>query len=252
MRDYQGVVARLQALGRRGWQVEPVAEIAGYPVYTVQRSMAGNAPTVLLSGGMHGEEPAGVEGVLRWLEGTRWRSWRLNWFVLPCINPYGWERNQRRNRQRRDINRHFRGRSAVPEAELIKRLVRGRRFLFSMEFHEDVDATGFYLYEARRHGVFIGEQVVQAVSRVVHINRDPVIDGNEATAMGIIRRDLTLAGMRRRKQWPMAYHLYQKCTDNIFGSETPITVPLRQRARAHQVALATLVELVTGERSATG
>ena len=63
---------------------------------------------ILITAGVHGEEPGGVEGALRWLEGGEWAKWRVNWLVLPCINPYGWERNQRRNAQGRDINRQFR------------------------------------------------------------------------------------------------------------------------------------------------
>jgi murein tripeptide amidase MpaA len=59
----------------------------------------------------------------------------VNWFVLPCTNPFGWERDRRSNAQRRDINRQFHRDTGTAEAELIKRLVRGRRFLFSMEFH---------------------------------------------------------------------------------------------------------------------
>jgi murein peptide amidase A len=241
VRDYDSIVSRLRALNHSELRVTQVATIADYPWFQVER--AGDAPTVLLTGGMHGEEPGGVEGVLRWLESGRWQRWRVNWLVFPCINPYGWERNYRRNQQRRDINRQFRARTDTPEAELIKRIVRGRRFLFSLEFHEDVDATGYYLYELRRHPPYIGECVVRAVGRVVHINRDAVIDGHEATGEGLIRRVAAATVMRQRRQWPMAYHLFRHCTDHVLGSETPVTVPLKQRARAHVVALQTALKL---------
>jgi murein peptide amidase A len=133
--------------------------------------------TVLLSSGIHGEEPGGVEGVLRWLEGADWQKWRVNWFVMPCINPYGWERNQRFNAQGRDINREFRSPSEAPEAELIKRLLQGKTFLLSIEFHEDIDASGYYLYELQREPPFIGEKIVCAVEKVIPVNPDRVIDG---------------------------------------------------------------------------
>ncbi|MEI6085267.1 MAG: M14 family metallocarboxypeptidase [Verrucomicrobiota bacterium] len=229
------MTGRLRAL--RDWRVRPVATVWDYPWFTVERTFSKRAPTVLLTGGMHGEEPAGVEGVLRWLESDRWRKYPVNWLVFPCINPYGWERNQRRNRQRRDINRQFRQRTNTPEAELIKRLVKGRRFEFSLEFHEDVDATGFYLYELRRQPPYIGEQILSAVARVTPINRDSIIDGNEATGHGLIRREVDVNLLRTRQRWPMAFHLYQHCTDHILGSESALTVPLATRARAHVVAL---------------
>ncbi len=233
VRDYRQLVRRLQAL--RHWQVTPVGEVLGYPWFEVERP--GDRPTVLLSAGMHGEEPAGVEAVLRWLEADEWRRWPVSWRIFPCINPYGWERNYRRNRQRRDINRQFRHRTDTPEAELIKRLVRGRRFLFSMEFHEDVDASGYYLYEGRLHPPYWGEQILKAVARVIRLNPDPVIDGNPVTGKGLIHRHLDEATMRRRRQWPMAYHLFRHCTRHVLGSETPVGAPLETRVRAHLTAL---------------
>jgi len=236
VRDYREVVARLGALPRRDWRVKRVASIAGYPWFCVERIESKRAPTVMLSAGMHGEEPAGVEGVLRWLE--QGNPGNVNWFVLPCINPFGWERNRRTNAQQCDINRQFHRDTETPEAELIKRLVRGRRFRFSMEFHEDVDATGFYLYELRRQSPYVGEKILRAVERVVPINHDKIIDGNEATGRGLIRRDAGTNFMRTRRRWPMAFHLFLNCTDHILGSETAVHLPVKQRARAHNAALA--------------
>jgi hypothetical protein len=243
IRQYSEVVERLQALPRADWRVRQAATIGDFPWFTVERTVRKTAPTVLLTGGMHGEEPAGVEGVLRWLEGDQWRKWDVNWLVLPCINPYGWERNQRRNRQRRDINRQFRHETDTPESELIKRVVKGRRFLFSLEFHEDVDATGFYLYELRRQPPYIGERILKAVSRVTPINRDSIIDGSQSNGQGLIRRVADLDVLLRRRRWPMAFHLYLNCTDHILGCESALTVPLETRARAHNAALAAALKL---------
>ena len=244
VRDYRQLTERLQSLPRKNWRVRRVGEVWGYSFFAVYRTISPKAPTVLLTGGMHGEEPAGVEGVLRWLESGRWSKWRVNWFVLPCINPYGWERNQRWNAQRYDINRQFRNPSDCPEAKLVKRVVRGRTFLFSMEFHEDVEASGYYLYELRREGQFVGEKILRAVSQVVRINRDPVIDGNRATGRGLIRREASEFAFRRRRRWPMAFHLFLNCTGHVLGSETAVDVPLGRRAAAHDVALATALDTV--------
>ena len=244
VRDYGEIVSRLRALPRKMWRVERAGEVWSYPFFRVNRRGRRNAPTVLLTGGMHGEEPAGVEGVLRWLESPVSARWPVNWLVLPCINPYGWERNQRTNAQRRDINRQFRNSSDCPEAELIKRLVRGRRFLFSMEFHEDVDATGYYLYELRRGEPFVGEHILRAVKTFVPINRDAVIDGTPATALGMIRRNADNQLLRVRRRWPMAYHLFENNTSHELGSETPVFVPLARRARAHNAALVAALKAI--------
>lgn len=234
---------RLQAL--RDWRVTQAGEVWGYPWFQVEQP--GRPPTVLLSGGMHGEEPAGVEAVLRWLEADEWRSWPVGWLVFPCINPYGWERNYRRNRQRRDINRQFRHRTDTPEAELIKRLVRGRRFLFSMEFHEDVDARGYYLYEGRLDPPYWGKQILKAVARVIRLHPDPVIDGNRVSDRAWIRRHLNATTLRRRPQWPMAYHLFRHGTTHVLGSETPVRAAFETRVRAHLTALRACGRAARGE-----
>ncbi len=248
VRDYNQIVQRLRVLPRGAWQVERAGEVWGYPFFQVRRKIANSAPTVLVTAGIHGEEPGGVEGALRWLENGDRARWRVNWLVLPCINPYGWERNQRRNAQGRDINRQFRHSNGCPEAELVKRLVRGRRFLFLLDFHEDVDASGYYLYELRAEPPFIGERVVQAVGKIIRINRDKVIDGSRATGVALIRREGTTRALSRRRRWPMAFHIFLNCTDHVLGSETPVRFPLEQRAKAHNVALRTALRVLVGPR----
>jgi|SRR5579859_3382515 len=248
VRDYAEIVARLRALARREWRVEQVGEVWGYPFFRASRRLSQRAPTILLTAGIHGEEPGGVEGALCWLESGEWSKWPVNWLVLPCINPYGWERNQRRNAQRRDINRQFRNPAACPEAKLIKKLVHGQRFLVSLDLHEDVDAPGYYLYELHRGLSYVGERIVAAVGRVIPINHDKVIDGNRATGLALIRREPNLEQLKRRPRWPMAYHVFLHCTDHILGSETPVHFPLKQRADAHNVAIRTALRAIVGAR----
>ena len=247
-RDYNQIVQRLRALPRRYWRIEQAGEISGYPFFYVRGRPRHAAPTILLTAGIHGEEPATVEGCLRWLEDGSWARFDANWFVLPCINPYGWERNQRRNAQRRDINRQFRKPHGCPEADLIKHLVKGRRFLFSVDLHEDVDTPGYYLYELSTGTRLVGEEIIQAVKRVIPINGDKVIDGHLATGFGLIRRDAGIHSLNRRRRWPMAYHLFLHCTNHILGSETPVHFPLERRAAAHNVALRTALNALARKR----
>ncbi len=76
---------------------------------------------------------------------------------------------------------------------------------------------------------------------MVPINRDPVIDGNETSGIGLIRRPLDDKAVRCRARWPMAYRLYLDHAANIYGSETAITQSLTRRAEAHQVALEAVI-----------
>ncbi len=243
VRDYRTVTNRLTALGRRGWDLRVAGRVWGYPMYCVQRNRHERTPGVLLSAGLHGEEPAGVEAVLQWLESGQADRWRVRWLVMPCLNPYGWERNQRSNKQRCDINRQFRGRTDCPEANLAKRILRGCRFRISVEFHEDVDAAGYYLYELRHEPPYIGEAIVQRVRSAIRIHPGRVYDGNPSTGPGLIRRDPARGPMSKRRRWPMAYYLFEHHTGHCLGSETPVDAPMERRVRAHLVTLQAALEL---------
>lgn len=242
-RDYRLLEQRLGRLSRRIWRVEPVGIVDGLPFYQVTPARTARSPSVLLSAGIHGEEPAGVEAILSWLESPSPGWDDIDWVIWPCINPYGWERNQRRSRQGVDINRQFRGRTRCEHARLIKRLVSGRRFAVSLELHEDVDGRGYYLYEGCRRRTPIAAAILAQVQRIMALDPRPRIDGHRADGRGLILRPLTRIAMLRRKQWPMAYYLFLHHTDHVLGSESPVKESLARRVAAHHCALDVVLEM---------
>ena len=104
---------------------------------------------VFLSGGTHGDEPAGVEALLQFLEQRRYEAWpEIAFTLIPCLNPWGYVRDTREGPAGHDLNRAFRrASSATPEVSAIKRVLSRRQLTCSMDCHEDCDAEGFYAYE---------------------------------------------------------------------------------------------------------
>lgn len=238
-RDYQTVINRLAALPAEEWRVEKISEVSHYPFFRLERNKQAGAPTVFLSGGVHGDEPAGVEAVLQWLEGDTWKAFPFNWLVLPCVNPFGWAHDQRTNAQGRDINRQFRGPTCSLEALLVKECVSGKRFLFSMDFHEDCDSPGYYLCELTNGAPPLAEKIVEAVRQVLPLNRSPRLDGKRATGEGFMRRAPACPVVwRTRKHWPLAFDLVCHHAAQTFCSETPSRdFALSRRVEAHHAAL---------------
>jgi murein peptide amidase A len=74
---------------------------------------------VLLTSGLHGDEPAGVEALCEFLEQRRYRRFVGDWelTVLPCLNPWGYEHGRRENQQQKDLNREFK--SSNPPQEVV-------------------------------------------------------------------------------------------------------------------------------------
>lgn len=72
------------------------------------------------------------------------------------------------------------------------------------------------------------------------------LDGRKASFPGGIRRVIpTSAALRRRRLWPMEFHLMQHHTHHTFCSETPVSFPMEQRVQAHHAALKTALEILT-------
>ena len=60
----------------------------------------GNPRRILISAGIHGDEPAGVETVCAFLENELYKNFLKDWefTILPCINPAGYDAGTRNNR----------------------------------------------------------------------------------------------------------------------------------------------------------
>lgn len=206
---------------------------------------------ICVGAGIHGDEPAGVEAVLRWLEGLPEMGQRMpvaDLVIFPCINPSGYERNRRVNDDGIDLNRQYKNPKAPIEVRAVRRALgrlsdgqTGWRFDLSIEFHEDVDSTGFYLYELIGHRRPIGRALIAAAARRLPINHAKKIEGADAEA-GIIQRDRRTV-LRRHSRWPHALYLFHLGTPHCLTFETPVTVPLSRRSDAHAELFTLAIQL---------
>ncbi|MFM8884809.1 MAG: hypothetical protein ACKOKC_00105, partial [Chthoniobacterales bacterium] len=66
--DYAWLVRRWRALAEReGWRMRKFAQADVFPVYVIE-SPARSGPSLYLSAGIHGDEPAATEGLITWCE----------------------------------------------------------------------------------------------------------------------------------------------------------------------------------------
>jgi protein MpaA len=267
-RSYRSVLARLEQTIRAipGGRLTPIGEAVHggrrYPLVAVTLTTGpadrhrGPSRTrrpvrVCVGAGIHGDEPAGVEAVLQWLEGLPESGQRLpaaELVIFPCLNPSGYERNRRINDDGIDLNRQYKSPRAPIEVRAVRNaLVRlsdgpgGRRFDLSIEFHEDVDSPGFYLYELIGHRRPIGRALITAAARRLPINVADTIEGADAKA-GIIRRDRR-AVRQRLSRWPHALYLFHLGTPHCLTFETPVSVPLARRSDVHAELFTLAIQL---------
>lgn len=239
MRDYDTILSRLQELDLPDSRMDRLAQVEGYPIVRLRLEGPPGAATVLLTGGTHGDEPAGVETCLSLLEGglEPFRS-RFSFEVLPCLNAHGWVRDQRHNAQDVDVN-WWGDRPGVPEVEVVQDLVAGRRFELVMDFHEDWESAGYYIYELRRDGPVVGQQVVEAVGAVCPVNGSPMIEGLPARN-GHIAPDAEEEAGRRGAGIPLV--MFFEHTDHLLTSESPTGRAMACRVAAHRAALTAVLQ----------
>jgi predicted deacylase len=238
-RVYSEVVRRLRRAAAN--HLQRLCQIGGLDWWWLETGPQRNpAATLILTGGIHGDEPAGVEAILRFLEQpTPGWARRIRFTIFPCMNPYGLDHHQRGNYAGLDINRFYHT-SDLPEIAAQKRVLQGRRFDLHLTLHEDVDALGFYVYELSRRGPSIARRILRNISPVIRFDSRGVIERRRANR-GLIQRTYPPRGM---KGWPESIYMFAEHTDHTLTTETPGPVEWEKRVVAQLIALRTACESI--------
>ena len=231
-----------------------------YPLFslTVGNLYDDNINRVVISAGIHGEEPAGVYALLKFLEEDIMDfCGDYAFLIFPCINPFGFERGYRFNKEGLDINREFKAGTLCGEANAVMRALkrRGVRFECTVDLHEtdpDWASEGckpednpkeFYMWEVcPNKNLRVGNGVIKRLSSLVpvcvwdtiyqDINSGGVIWYPEGCVNSVYAQRTTLEGF-------LADHF----TPQSFTLETPCGWNMKRRVFAHRIALRDILEL---------
>ena len=245
--DPVALVARAEALAAaQGFRVERFGETAGCPLVALTKRTPGPRPRIYLSAGIHGDEPAAPLALLRLLERGVFDA-RAVWFLVPMLNPAGFQRGTRDNGDGLDLNRDYLGIRSAEIAAHVRWLERQPRFDAAFCLHEDWEATGFYLYELNAtQRPTLAPAMLAAVRAHCAIDPAALIDGRPVDEPGIIR---PAGDPLLRETWPEALYLQAHHTTLGYTVETPSGLPLEQRVATHAAAItAGLEALLAGPR----
>lgn len=236
MRDYASIVERVNQLP---YPVIEIGKIRDLPIFQLKiESISDSYQEILITAGIHGDEPAGVEAALQFVERDVSKLQEdFSFLVIPCINPYGFVHDMRENCEGVDINRAFE-KDNVEESEVVKCTLNGKQFAFSVDFHEDYDAKGFYLYEGNRDQQFIGPKLVRACLSIGQL--DPDDPGEDAP-------EISKGVYRVAEHWGtqgLAPYLLHHHSAHVLISETPTIWNLQQRVDLHLTLLDTALTLI--------
>jgi hypothetical protein len=143
-----------------------------------------------LFAGIHGDEPEGVHGLVRFirmLEEQPELTAGYCLFIYPICNPTGFEDATRHSRTGKDLNREFWRRSQEPEVRLLESELVAHALHGIVSLHTDDTSHGFYGF-ARGATLTTNliEPALQAAAEFLPRNDAEVIDGFRARN-GIIR-----------------------------------------------------------------
>jgi len=212
------------------------------PFIRLKRNSAMGAPKVLLSAGIHGDEPAGPHAVLSFLQKISDGAIvfpHINLDIFPLINPSGFLKRTRANQKGMDLNRCFATGHPPEEIRIMMNFLKNRAYDLSVEFHEDVDTKGFYLYEHQPINVVgsgdneWGEEITTLLrEQGFPINESPIIEGMPAVN-GVISPKRKRRSFFRRHGWPQAFYMHKHGTKRTLTLETPPCLCLDDRAKMH-------------------
>ena len=220
--------AALDKLDRARWRWSAVGRVNTSPILQVESvPFTKTGLDVLITAGVHGDEPAGVETVMSLLQETAFRA-PGNYLIWPCLNPFGFIHDQRENHAGHDLNRILLN-PAGTEMDVFKRTIAGRRFDICLDLHEDWEAHGFYMYEGKADAQWLGPSVLERVSQTAAI--DTETDESDIPLFpGLLQVDPAWGGRG------LASFLLDGHSDHVMIFETPTAWPLAQRVRALRAA----------------
>lgn len=146
----QTLQCRLEAATRRNWtyRLQQLGRPDELPFWRVQVPHRGRLHTRLcLASGIHGDEPAGTEAMLRLIENQEFPH-GVAVDCFPCMNPTGAAVGRREDAAGLDLNRQFGVFSAPDPVKWFLAATEQTPYDLYVDLHEDSRSQGFYLFES--------------------------------------------------------------------------------------------------------
>ena len=239
--DYKFLIQRWRKICQSsGLLMNKICEFDNYPCFEISSPVLQNHGIIYLSAGIHGDEPASSQGLLKWAESNLNQLSSFPFLIYPCLNPWGLENNSRWDANRTDLNRIWKNPQNIFIAYILSR-TNNLKFRLVLNLHEDFDGRGVYLYEPSRGGKpsGIAASILQASSSIIACDPRKVIDGRKARN-GIIRPRPTNPP---KDGFPEALHFYIEHRCLTLTLETPSEFDLLLRINAQSAMIEKAVSI---------
>lgn len=230
-----------QAISNLGASVSSIGSFThqGQPVYLHASNLGTGSKRMLITAGVHGEEPAGPLGLLGFVKNNLHQYLKEYAFtIIPVLNPVGFEKGKRRGSTRRDLNRYFGKKENFPENKIIEKFLTNKKFDHHIDMHEDSSEDAIYMYETG-NGV-INEKILAWAyeflstieKRGIPVNQKGSIYGAQNSRGVIYRKNGVKSNARLRRIGALVpYLIFENISQRGTTLETPALVPLEKRVQ---------------------
>ncbi|MCH8474937.1 MAG: M14 family metallocarboxypeptidase [Opitutales bacterium] len=186
------------------------------------------APRILLSAGIHGDEPAGTECLYEKIKQDR-LSPAVEWIIVPFLNPGGLRMGTRENPRGLDLNREFL-RDQTVEIGFYKETIPAQGpYDLMLSLHEDWEFQGSYLYEINTgKRPSMAEGILNLLAAETGLAEAEVIDDHKPILPGLIVHDPVAD---EPENWPEAIFMIHQQPLLSYTLETPSQAPLPKRVQ---------------------
>ncbi|MBM4454076.1 MAG: M14 family metallocarboxypeptidase [Chloroflexi bacterium] len=215
------------------------------PVWVVSFSPAVIKRKALLSGGIHGNEPAGVEVMVQMVEMLAKNPHEygsIAFDIIPIVNPWGWSHDVRFNQEGRDVNRDF-ATFKCQESAIIRDFASGKRYDLIIDDHEDPNAKGFYMYQYANPDTWLSRKLINTVRGLGYPIEQDVNMIILKTDDGLVNAPLWgLWYMKLTGQLSITNYFRLNNSSKVYTIETPTKLDWEDRLKVHMIALEILLD----------
>lgn len=146
-----------------------------YPMFSLKHITKMGRKSVIMLAGHHGDEQFAVTTLIQWLKQPIMFP-DFNYYIFPCVNPWGYSYGSRNNGNRQDTNNeiNFIKQSKVPElAILFEQFPQSVDLI--LDIHGDTGKDGVYCYETKASSFSIAEKALLENENILPIIKTSTI-----------------------------------------------------------------------------